>query len=243
MWSPPCHALDFTQAHLKISGWGLSQNWETHAKSNPTTLGRTRIWHLAQIVHHVDDVVVSISLGNPWQPNHIKNSIAYGDIKEAFLVEVWSSFHLSREKQDFLTSTPMVLSNMNMNCTWSNQWRNHNARSLLPTTPRTADLSLNLDDGLLFLALEILDYATSAPTMQLKMRHILCWDVPYATPLLETSLHHYLKKLLEVTAFNVGHTDCFLRKLTWVIVLFCATIVLWIIFNVWVGSLREDPGS
>ena len=141
----------------------------------------------------------------------------------------------------FSPPTPMIFSNMNMNCTWSNQWRNHNARSLLPTTPRTANLSLNLDDGLLFL--EILDYATSAPTMQLKMRHILCWDVPYATPLLETSLHHYLKKLLEVTAFNVGHTDCFLRKLTWVIVLFCATIVLWIIFNVWVGSLREDPGS
>ena len=31
--------------------------------------------HLAQIDNHVEDIMESISLGNPWQPNHIKNNI------------------------------------------------------------------------------------------------------------------------------------------------------------------------
>jgi hypothetical protein len=36
------------------------------------------------------------------------------------------------------------------------------------------------------------NYATFAPTMQLKMRHISCWNVPYTTPL-EIRFHHYLR--------------------------------------------------
>ena len=35
-------------------------------------------------------------------------------------------------------------------------------------------LALKLEDGQLPLALEILDYATFAPILHLKMRHIVC---------------------------------------------------------------------
>ena len=47
-------------------------------------------------------------------------------------------------------------------------------------------------DVRLSLPLETIDYATFAPMMQLKMRHTLCWNVPYITPL-EESFHHYLR--------------------------------------------------
>jgi hypothetical protein len=43
------------------------------------------------------------------------------------------------------------------------------------------------------ISLEILDYATFALTMQLKVRHISCWNVPYTTPLDIISIHHYLR--------------------------------------------------
>jgi hypothetical protein len=59
----------------------------------------------------------------------------------------------------------------------------HNAGSLLFTAPQTIDLSLELDDGRLPLSLEILDYIAFALTMQLQMRHVLCWNVPSTTPL------------------------------------------------------------
>ena len=48
---------------------------------------------------------------------------------------------------------------------WSNHWLHHNARSLLPTSPQTIDLSLKLDVGRLSLSLEILDYDTFAPRL------------------------------------------------------------------------------
>ena len=64
-------------------------------------------------------------------------------------------------------------------------------RSLLPTAPRTIDLLLKLDDERVSLSLEILDHATSAPIMQLRMKHIWCWNVPYTTTL-EICFHHYL---------------------------------------------------
>ena len=41
-----------------------------------------------------------VSLGNPWQSNHIK--ITYVDFKEVFLAKEWNSFHLSRKKLDHL---------------------------------------------------------------------------------------------------------------------------------------------
>ena len=56
----------------------------------------------------------------------------------------------------------------------------------------TIDLPWKPDDGQLSLSLGILDYATFAPIMRLKMRHISCWNVPYITPL-EISFHHYLR--------------------------------------------------
>ena len=43
----------------------------------------------------------------------------------------------------------------------------------------TIVLPLKLDNVWLSLSLEILDYATFAPIMQLKMSHNLCWNVPY----------------------------------------------------------------
>ena len=68
--------------------------------------------------------------------------------------------------------------------------QDHNARNI--TALQIIDLPLKLDDGQLSLSLKILDYVTFAPIMQLKMKHILCWNVPYTTPL-EISFHHYLK--------------------------------------------------
>ena len=56
----------------------------------------------------------------------------------------------------------------------------------------TIDLPLKLDDERVSLSLEILEYAAFAPIMQLKMRHISCWNVPNTTPL-EMSFHHYLE--------------------------------------------------
>ena len=42
---------------------------------------------------------------------------------------------------------------------------------------------MKLDDGQLSLFLEMLDYAAFALVMLLKMNHILCWNVPYISPL------------------------------------------------------------
>ena len=50
----------------------------------------------------------------------------------------------------------------------------HNVRSLLSIAFQTIDLSLILDDERLSVSLEILEYATFSPTMQLKMKHITC---------------------------------------------------------------------
>ena len=41
----------------------------------------------------------------------------------------------------------------------------------------------------------------------------------------------------------MGHSNFFSRRLVWVIILFCATFVLKLIFNVLVGNLHENPGS
>ena len=95
-----------------------------------------------------------------------------------------------------LTSTSRMWSNTNVNCTWRNHWLYHNARSLLPTTPRTVDLPLQLADGQQSLSVEILDYVTFAPIMQLKMRHISCWNVPYISRL-EISSHHLVPWILK----------------------------------------------
>ena len=67
----------------------------------------------------------------------------------------------------------------------------------MPTTPRTINLPLKLDHGQLSLFLHILDYATFAPTMQLKLKHTSCWnDLSITT--LEINLHHYLRTDVQV---------------------------------------------
>ena len=85
----------------------------------------------------------------------------YDDIKEALLAKKWNSFHLSKRKLDQLHLKDFLR---------------------LPIGPRPIDLTLKLDDGRLSLSLEILDYATFAPIMQLKMRRISFWNAPYITP-------------------------------------------------------------
>ena len=64
--------------------------------------------------------------------------------------------------------------------------------SSMPTAPLTIDLPLKLDDERLSPFLEILDYATFTYTMQLKMRHISCWNIPFIASL-EISFNHYFK--------------------------------------------------
>ena len=122
--------------------------------------------------------------------NPTTSKIAYDDIKEALLAKEWNSLHSLGKKLVYLHLK--MSSNMNVNCTWSNYWVHHNTRSLLLTSPLTIDFQLKLDNGQLSLYLEILDYATFAPIMHLKMRHTLCWNVPYIASL-EMSFHHYLR--------------------------------------------------
>ena len=48
---------------------------------------------------------------------------------------------------------------IDVNCALSNHWLHHDTRSLLPTTLRTIDLPLKLDDGRLSLSLQILEFS------------------------------------------------------------------------------------
>ena len=98
--------------------------------------------------------------------HHFKNKIWWS--KEASLgwrVELFSSLEICRKKLDYLhlkdfleyerewcLKQPLALPQHTAYC------------SLLPTAPRTIDLPLKVDDGWLSLSLEILDYATFAPT-------------------------------------------------------------------------------
>ena len=59
-----------------------------------------RIQHLAQINNHVEDIMGSISLGNPWQPNHIKNNILR--YQGGFLAKERNFFHLPMKKLNYL---------------------------------------------------------------------------------------------------------------------------------------------
>ena len=84
--------------------------------------------------------------------------------------------------RNHITSTSRIFSNTNVNCTWSNHWHCHNARSSLPTTPRIIDLPLKLDDDQLSLSLEILDYATFCSYNAVENKAHLCWNVPCIIP-------------------------------------------------------------
>ena len=55
-------------AHLPFS-WLVNKATSLSQQPSPT-----RILHLVQINNHVEDIVGFISLGNPWQPNLIKNN-------------------------------------------------------------------------------------------------------------------------------------------------------------------------
>ena len=63
----------------------------------------------------------------------------------------------------------------------------------MPATPQTIDFPLKLGDGQVSPSLKILDYATFAPIVQLKIWPISCWNAPYLQPHLEISFHHYLR--------------------------------------------------
>ena len=75
--------------------------------------------------------------------NPTKSKTTCVDIKEVFLVEECNSFHLSGEETSLPPPEGLSL-NTNVNCTWSNHWLHHNARSLLPTTPRTIDFAIEI---------------------------------------------------------------------------------------------------
>ena len=128
------------------------------------------------------------SLGNPWHFKHIKNRI-WWYLKEAIIAKECNSFHLPRKKLDYLHFKDFSITNVNW--TLSNHLLHHNTRLLLLFASQTIDLPLRLDNGRISLSLEIIDHVIFALIMQLKMRHILCWNVPSITPL-EISFHHYL---------------------------------------------------
>lgn len=64
---------------------------------------QTRVWHLAQIDNLVECITTFVSTRNIWQPNIINNHIWWS--QEAFMVEEWKSFCLSRKKLITFTST------------------------------------------------------------------------------------------------------------------------------------------
>ena len=91
-----------------------------------------------------------ISLGNPWQSNHIKKQHMLISRRPFLLKSGTFSISLGR---NYITSTSRISLNMKVNCTWSNHWLHHNAISLLPIAPRTIDLPLKLDNGQLSISL------------------------------------------------------------------------------------------
>ena len=126
---------------------------------------------MAQIDNHVE---------RTWNVSHSEahdnstpSKIIFGDLKNAFLAKEWYSFHLSMKKLDYLHLKDFP--HTNVNCTWSNHWHHHNARSLLLTTPCIIDLPLEMDGGQLSLSLERFDYATFSVMLQVNMRHTLWW--------------------------------------------------------------------
>ena len=91
-------------------------------------------------------------------------------IKEAFLAKEWNSFHLFGKKLDYLHLKDLLTYECGL----------YLKQPLTPPQHKiivaynTIDLPLKLDNGQLSLSLEILDYDTSAPTMQFETRHIYC---------------------------------------------------------------------
>jgi hypothetical protein len=82
----------------------------------------------------------------------------------------------------YIPSTSRIFSNTNVNCTWSNHWHHHNARSFVAYHISNR-LTIELDIGPPSLSLETTNYATFAGLlMYLKLRHTFCWSVPYITP-------------------------------------------------------------
>ena len=97
-----------------------------------------------------------ISLGNPWQLTMSK--YAHVDIIEVFLAKEWKSFHLLGKKTRLLPPQGFYLK-YECELYLKQPWLRHNTRSMLPTTPRTIDLPLKLNNEWISLSLEILDYA------------------------------------------------------------------------------------
>ena len=75
-----------------------------------TRIWRTRIWH------HVEGIMGFISIEIHDNPSVSK--IISDDLKEAFVVEEWNSFHISEKELNYLHLK--VFLNTNVNCTWSN---------------------------------------------------------------------------------------------------------------------------
>ena len=106
--------------------------------------------------YHVKGIMASISSGNRWQPN--TNNIQIWWSQGGY--SCWRVELSISHGRNSTTSTLGIFSYMNVNCTQSNYWHHHNARSLLHTAVWIIDLSLKLDGGWLFLSLEMIEYAT-----------------------------------------------------------------------------------
>ena len=113
------------------------------------------------------------------------------DIMEAFLMKS-GTFPIS-EGRNMITSSSWIFSDMNVNCTWSDLWHHRNARSLLSTAPQNMTCHWNWTMDL-YLALEILYYATFLLLSVVENKAHFVLECPYITPL-EISFHHFLKKL------------------------------------------------
>lgn len=105
--------------------------------------------------------------------------------------QVWWFPTYSRKEEDWAAHEQT--GEAYVNCTWSNHWYHHSARSLLLTVLWIIDLPLIPDDGWPCLCIEMINYATFVLITQLKMGHILCWNHVFYTTPSKISFHHNLR--------------------------------------------------
>jgi hypothetical protein len=121
-------------AHLPYS-WLVSQ---AMTLSQHFAEWRANIWHKSTPMWKASQGL------SHWEIHADPTSkITLDDIKEAFLVKS-GTLSISWGRNLF-TSTSRIFSNTNVNCTWSNHWHNHYARSLLHTASWIIDLPSKLD--------------------------------------------------------------------------------------------------
>ena len=98
------------------------------------------------------------------------------------LAKVWNSFHLLGRKLGY----PHLKDSLKYECELYLKRPSTPPQWQIQKAYRTPNHRLTIENWTMvdhiYLSLEIIYYTTHAPTMQLKTRHILWWNVPYVNP-------------------------------------------------------------